>query len=355
MSVFTHQQVAQFAIAFSFFVGSFHLAHAQLFPGLQGAELEIAIRNSFTPAQLLTEAQVKDTLYAVVFNQNDSVHCIYSGMAHDVPEGVDPSQWIYENGTAVHSMNLEHSWPQSKGAGKSTMGNRNMHHLYPSRTAINSDRADFPYNEISDPTTQKWYYLDVVQGNIPANNINAYSEFRKNVFEPREQVKGDIARAMMYFWTIYRADAETADPAFFELQREVLCTWTETDPVDETEKIHSQRIALYQSGKENPFVLDCTLSKRLYCPEQSNCSVSSQDVIESIFEIKVLPEQDQLVIHSELASAINVSIFNIMGQLVRQVEIMPDTAFSYSGLSEGIFLVHISILNQQYVKKVFLY
>jgi endonuclease I len=355
MSVFTRHRIALFTIAFSIFFGSFQTVNAQLFPGLEGEELEIAVRNAYTPTQLLTEAQVKDTMYAVVFNQNDSVHCIYSGMGHDVPDGVDPSQWIYGNGTEMTSMNLEHGWPQSKGAGKSTQGNRDMHHLYPSRTAINSDRADFPYNEISDPTTQKWYYLDIVQGNIPANNINAYSEFRKNVFEPRESVKGDIARAMMYFWTIYRADAEAADPAFFELQREALCSWTEADPVDAIEQLHSQRIAIYQSGKENPFILDCTLSKRLYCPEQSNCSVGNQEASENIVDIKVLPEQDQLVIVSESVSAIKVSIFNIMGQMVKQVEAMPDTAFSYTGLSEGIFLIYISSGNEQYVKKVFLY
>jgi endonuclease I len=355
MSVFTRQQVARFAIAFSFFAGSFHLANAQLFPGLEGEELEIAIRNAYTPAQLLTEAQVKDTLYAVIFNQNDSVHCIYSGMAHDVPEGVDPSQWIYENGTAVNSMNLEHSWPQSKGAGKSTMGNRDMHHLYPSRTAINSDRADFPYNEISDPTTQKWYYLDMVQGNIPANNIYAYSEFRKNVFEPREQVKGDIARAMMYFWTIYRADAEAADPAFFDLQRSTLCAWTEADPADPAELNRSQRIALYQSGKENPFVLDCSLSKRMYCPAQTTCSVSSKPAQADKYDIQVFSEQDQLVIYADQPADVHLAIFNLVGQLVYEAAISTDDRISYAGRSNGIYLVHITIGNEQYVKKVFLY
>jgi hypothetical protein len=88
----------RFLILFSF--GILNL-EAQLFPGMEGDELVNAIRAAYTPAVLLTEAQVKDTLYAKVFIQHDSVHCIYSGLAHDLPPGVDPSQWIYENGTAV--------------------------------------------------------------------------------------------------------------------------------------------------------------------------------------------------------------------------------------------------------------
>jgi len=68
---------------------------AQLFPGLEGEALADAIRNEYTPVQLLNDTQVKDTLYAKVFIENDSVRCIYSGLAHYLPPGVDPSQWVY--------------------------------------------------------------------------------------------------------------------------------------------------------------------------------------------------------------------------------------------------------------------
>jgi endonuclease I len=51
-------------------------------------------------------------------------------------------------------MNLEHSWPQSKGADTDKPGGRNMHHLFPSRSAINGDRGDFPFSDIPDASTQ---------------------------------------------------------------------------------------------------------------------------------------------------------------------------------------------------------
>ena len=90
-----------FAIACTLIFMPLTSMRAQLFPGLEGQDLIEAIRNEFTPTLILNDNQVKDTLYAKVFIENDSVHCIYSDLAHDVPPGVDPSQWIFENGTEV--------------------------------------------------------------------------------------------------------------------------------------------------------------------------------------------------------------------------------------------------------------
>src|SRR4030095_2084922 len=105
--------------------------NAQLFPGLSGEDLADAIRNEYTPSILLNDTQVKDTLYAKVFFVNDSVRCIYSGLAHDLPQSVDPSQWLFGTGNEVESINLEHGWPQAQGAGEGTDGNINMYHLFP--------------------------------------------------------------------------------------------------------------------------------------------------------------------------------------------------------------------------------
>lgn len=246
------------------------LLRAQLFPGLTGEPLVEALREAYTPTHLLNDTQVKDTLYARIFATDDTVHCIYSGLGRYLPPGADPSQWLYGNGTEVGSMNLEHSWPQAKGAGEGTGGNTNMYHLYPSRSAINSDRGDLPYGEINDTQTTRWYFQDQEMTSKPASNIDAYSEYINGMFEPRESVKGDIARGMFYFWTIYRDDAEAADPLFFQNQLSTLCQWHQQDPVDAAEQLRNDRIASYQ-GKPNPFILDCSLVMRAYCGQLDEC------------------------------------------------------------------------------------
>jgi len=313
---------------------------AQLFPGMEGEELENAIRAAYTPNVLLTETQVKDTLYAKVFIRNDSVHCIYSGLAHDLPPGVDPSQWIYENGTEVNSMNLEHGWPQSKGADSDKPGGRNMHHLFPSRTAINSDRGDFPFSDISDATTQKWYYLGIETSTKPVSNIDAYSEFKTGVFEPRESVKGDLARAMFYFWTIYRDDAIDADPLFFDAMRDDLCVWHEEDPADTLEFLHTQSIATYQDGKVNTFILDCSLAKRADCPALQECEMVAVEPVWALHERIIFDSQERtLVITGDQPIEWSIVIVDILGNKIFESKTESNQKLKVPPLQPGVFFI----------------
>jgi len=313
---------------------------AQLFPGLQGEELVNAIRDSYTPSQLLTETQVKDTLYAKVFIQGDSVHCIYSDLAHDLPPGVDPSQWIYEDGIVTNSMNLEHSWPQSKGAADGTPGNRNMHHLFPSRSAINSDRGDFPYGEIPDASTQKWYHLGVQMAAKPSSNIDVYSEFKAGIFEPRESVKGDIARALFYFWTIYRDDAIAADPLFFDKMKADLCIWHEEDPVDDFEELRTARIAGYQEGKANPFILDCSLVKRAYCPNLQECEIVATEPVSLRAEmILVDASAGLIVIAGEEGKEWTIQLTDITGKKIFEKKVESNQKVNVPSVQPGIYII----------------
>lgn len=298
--------------------GFYQGGHAQLFPGLEGEQLAEALRDAYTPGQLLDDSQVRDTLYAKVFVERDSVRCIYSGFAKYLPIGVDPSQWLYGTGLEVESMNLEHGWPQAKGADDGTDGNVNMYHLFPSRTAINSDRANFPFADIPDQLTQKWYYKNLEMAAKPVIGINNYSEYINGSFEPRESVKGDIARAMFYFWTIYRADAIEADPFFFASQLPFLCDWHEQDPVDAAELLRNDIIADYQDGKKNPFIIDCSLVKRAYCSALPACEpLSSGAPWIGEFELQYLPGSWQLRIVGNGDQIWQLQIFDTLGRMLR--------------------------------------
>lgn len=323
-------------------VGS-NAIEAQLFPGLEGEDLVQALQDNYTPAVLLTESQVKDTLYAKVFIQGDSVHCIYSELAHDLPPGVDPSQWIYENGTEVNSMNLEHGWPQSKGADTDKPGGRNMHHLFPSRTAINGDRGDLPFGDIADNTTQKWYHLGIETSIKPTANIDFYSEYKAGAFEPREGAKGDIARAMFYFWTIYRDDAVQADPLFFDLMKDDLCLWHEEDPADTFELLRTQRIATYQDGKANPFILDCSLVKRAYCPNLEACTIVANEPIPVRTERILFDTQEHiLLIDGSPGMEWAVTIFDISGKKIFDVKMESNQKVFMPSFYPGIYFIAAS-------------
>jgi hypothetical protein len=136
-----------------------------------------------------------------------------------------------------------------------------MHALRPCKDNVNSARNNKPFNEVVDAETITWYWQDSQTSSIPSSNIDEYSENYGSYFEPREDRKGDIARTMFYFYTMY---SDVADDDFFEGQKEVLKTWHELDSADEEEIIRTWQIAFYQQNKPNPFILDETLIERAY-------------------------------------------------------------------------------------------
>lgn len=313
---------------------------SQIFPGLTGDDLVEALQQEYTPSVLLNENEVRDTLYSRVFIEGDSVKCIYSCYARFLPEEVDPSQYLFGNGNEVGSLNLEHGWPQAKGAGDGTSGNVDMHHLYPSRVKINSDRANFPYQDIADHLTSSWYYRDIEMSMMPNNNVDAYSEFAIGQFEPREEVKGDIARAMFYFWTIYREDAIDADPQFFDIQKDYLCEWDSNDPADGFEMLRNDRISLYQGGKKNPFIIDCTLAKRSYCPEQNECTIVSVfDTENSLAQIEFDAFNKCFRVIAQEEKQWEISVINFLGQVLFSDRITSNSWSNSTGDLSGYCIV----------------
>ncbi len=238
-------------------------AQQDVFPELYGPAAQTALLNAYQPANVLGYGPARDILFGSIMGKNDSLTCVYSGHRVYMDPSEDPTTTVYQNG-GTNGINTEHTWPQAYGAG-SGPARSNMHHLFPTRIKVNEARANFPFAEITDTETQTWFYLNQAQNGIPTSNIERYSESKNGVFEPREDFKGDIARAMFYFYTIYRSEAQAAPANFFTDQVATLYQWHLQDPVDATEWERNELIAGYQDDKANPFILDSTLVARAYC------------------------------------------------------------------------------------------
>lgn len=314
-----------------------------VFPALSGAELIDSVASNYRPTTVLDYANARDTLYArVLAIDDDSLRCIYSGHTLYLDPTQDPTQYVYQNGGS-NGMNTEHAYPQSKGAADGN-ARSDMHHLYPARIPVNEVRGDVPFMEIPDAQTHKWYILNQILTNIPAVNRDAYTEFKTGAFEPRESVKGDIARSLFYFYTMYQAQANLADPNYFELQRTTLCQWAQQDPADSIELRKTWRIAPYQDGKPNPFVIDCTLASRSWCPGVAlNCLVST-DAPPAPFggALRVWPNpaHEMLYVQSESGVSATISLSDFLGRDV----IVQETAngegfFQIKNLPRGVYFV----------------
>ncbi|MEH2467151.1 endonuclease [Nostoc sp.] len=235
---------------------------AIILPQLSKFALVDELAKEYTPSKILNYDRARDQMFGIIDNRAGIVTDIYASYPIRLTGNGNPSQEAEKLG-----LNTEHVWPQSKGADKGN-SRSDLHHLFPAREDINSERGNKPFDDIADTSTKKWYRNNTVQSTIPSSAIDEFSESASSEFEPREKVKGDIARAIFYFYTIYRNQAEGVDLNYFQNQRQTLCKWSQQDLPDITEIERSHAIAQFQ-GNDNPFVLDVTLAERAYCDSEN--------------------------------------------------------------------------------------
>jgi hypothetical protein len=295
-----------------------------VFPGQSGTQLLQNIATAYTPTNVFTYGMSRDTLYAKILGiDDDSIRCVYSGHTLYLDPTQDPTQYIFLNGS-TNGINTEHAYPQSKGAADGN-ARADMHHLYPSRIPVNEARGSLPYTDIPDAQTEKWFIKNQIFFSTPTQNKDAYSESTTSAFEPRESAKGNVARSVFYFYSIYTEQANAADPDFFNLQRATLCQWNAADPADSAELKKTWRIAAFQ-GTANPFVLDCTLANRCYCPEVApNCMVSTQNPRETPdLKIEISPNPlrgkgSTLSFDAPFVGELRVRVFDTSGRMVAEL------------------------------------
>jgi hypothetical protein len=238
-----------------FLIGGLPFGQDLIGDGLYEEALINFLRANYKTTSTLSYDNARDVMYGDYDNLNGVVSGVYTNFSvNNVPEN-DPRPTVHDGG-----LNCEHVWPQSMYEGSSPMKS-DLHHLRPSKENVNSSRGNKPFGENPDSQTDTWFWMSQSQSSIPSNNIDEYSESETAYFEPREDRKGDIARSVFYFYTMY---SEVADDDFFEGQQEVLKIWHELDPADEEEINRTWAIAAYQQNKPNPYVLDDSLIWRAY-------------------------------------------------------------------------------------------
>ncbi len=160
--------------------------------------------------------------------------------------------------------NREHVWCQSLANGlygdlnKNIGAGTDIHHLRPALNTYNSTRGNTPYGVIEDKSTAKRL----------GDTDNFYTS---TVFEPSDEIKGDVARVLMYVYTRYsntlsssenelgaRGDlkisnvvytSENTDTAAWNL----LLSWNELDPVNHLEMERNNN-AQDIEGNRNVFI-----------------------------------------------------------------------------------------------------
>lgn len=146
--------------------------------------------------------------------------------------------------------NREHVWAKSRGFGGSPSTSKpasvDLHHLRPADASVNSARGN------------KWFDNG---GNFHPEAKDCKTD--SDSWEPRDAVKGDIARMLFYMTVCYEGEngnpdleltdhpLDNEDPNHGVLS--TLLEWHKLDPVDAFEKKRNETIYSIQ-GNRNPFI-----------------------------------------------------------------------------------------------------
>jgi endonuclease I len=234
-----------------------------LFPGVTGNALIDSLRTYFKPTSVRGYNEARDSMF-MSFNYLDgAIECFYTGDTLRV-QRVNARILAQNRG-----YNTEHIWPQSKFIGRGNAYS-DLHHLQPTRADVNQSRNNYRFRPLAPSEVTTFWQGMVNQSAVPSGALGSWSKtklgpnFDNSYFEPRDVVKGDVARAMFYFYTMYEEEAIATDRDYFPSQMNDLLAFHMKDPVNQIEYERTLRIASIQSGMANPFILDSTLVRRAY-------------------------------------------------------------------------------------------
>ncbi|GAB2446221.1 endonuclease I family protein [Streptomyces incanus] len=208
--------------------------------GKTGTSLKSSLHTIISSQTKLSYSAVWDALKATDQDPNNSgnVILLYSGVSR--------SKSL--NGGNTGNWNREHVWAKSHGDfGTATGPGTDIHHLRPTDVQVNSVRGNKDFDN---------------GGSAVANGGGSLTD--SDSFEPRNAVKGDVARMILYMAVRYEggdgwADLEPNNSVNngskpFMGRLSVLKQWNEQDPPDAFEQRRNQVIHDSYQHNRNPFI-----------------------------------------------------------------------------------------------------
>jgi endonuclease I len=244
--------------------------------GLEGEELKDALNDIITGHTEYPYTDDDTDVWDIIKvadedpNNPDKVIMFYSGFSwfkecQDTVSPPDFCEMEIEGTMDTVEWNREHVWSKSRGDFEIKEGttsvlamgpHTDLHHLVAAERTMNSIKNNRMFEDCHDGDDDN--IVDVGYGNYTCNEWD---------FEPRDEVKGDVAR--MLFYMAVRYEGEEGDMVDLELinnpdsdklsklplygDLDDLLRWHEEDPVSEREILRNQVIYTYQNNR-NPFI-----------------------------------------------------------------------------------------------------
>ena len=231
-------------------------------------ELELTAETYYSTIGYLPEMEADD-IKAILHNLIDEhISGSYAQLKTILPQSDadpnDPSKMILlytgrsqgggiAQNNEADGWNREHVWPLSKLGGDTGLtAGHDAHHIRPADVSVNSARGNLEFGLATTVVSDTY-----ATGSSKCKKSDYY-------FEPRDEVKGDIARMLFYMAVRYEGDVsgeadlelvfDALGKTTYEIGNlELLLEWNRIDPVDDFERNRNNVIYTYQNNR-NPFI-----------------------------------------------------------------------------------------------------
>ena len=276
----------------------------------------------------------KDTL------NSDNVTLLYTGWSLNAEKEYDN-----KNG-----WNREHVWAKSHGNFGTEMGaGTDVHALRPCDISVNSARNNYDFSTGGD------IYIDT--------DGETENKITSNSWEPRDIVKGDVARMIFYMATRYEGDGDEPDLEIvdyvnsspykepFHGKLSDLYQWHIDDPVSDWEKNRNDIIYYQYQGNRNPYIDHPEFVEKIWS------KLVSYEEINKNLQISVYPNPFNEKIHIKLNKSehesTNINLYNIYGNKLKSFKTDSTTInILCSDLKKGIYFLEIIYTNNIVFQKM---
>ena len=250
--------------------------------------------------------------------------------------------------------NREHTFPQSWYGGSNSHPLRaDAHHVFPSDKKVNNIRGNIAFGEVLTKDYES-------NNGSKRGTSNIFGPTDK-VFEPIDEFKGDIARALFYVATRYEDEIDSwennnngandmldgsSNKVFEQWSLEMLFKWHSEDPVSQKEIDRNEEIFTHQNNR-NPFIDHPEYVSEIWSSVLSNETFSATD-----FKMYPNPNTNG-TLYFKTTTSLSVKVFNVLGKVVATQNIDADSnSFDISLLPKGVYLVKVNSGSSSITKKL---
>ena len=287
------------------------------------------------------------------------VYCVYTNLPYVYSE---PFVW-WNASSSTGTLTREHTyaqswmpsnmdpitWPQAPN-GKDFPEYNDQHHLFPAdQINANLTRSNNAFGEVVTVTSTSPSGFGKLGKD--ANN--------KTVWEPRDEHKGDLARALFYMATCYNGAYSQnwgLSGGKFAQDTAVLMKWHRQDPPSELEIARHEYISSIQKNR-NPFidnplwVYGINFTNMTYMPGIIN---GVNELNTDFARIYTNQETSEIVVQLDNASKAKVTVTDMLGRVLSEGTTSSDT-YAVNMSQKGVYVVLVENENKSIVKKVMLY